>query len=128
LLFGAGDGNLMLKGLCLGDLTTIAMISKSFIALLVLLVLSVQADDIAAAATPDIDDDVLAAQDNDYLSSVRPEPRKVRAHENTQYSFGLTVPASSPSAVSPTIAFLPHSNPSPWLSADLLDSIMSLQC
>src|SRR5262249_47671949 len=100
------------------------MISKSFAALLVLLVLSVRADDIAAAATPELDDDVLAAQDNDYLSPVRPERRKVRADENTPYSFGLNVPASSPSVVTPRS----HSTPSPWLSADLLYSIMSLRC
>src|SRR5215471_18741018 len=91
LLFSASDGNLIWMGFCLGRLTTTAMISKSFTALLVLLVLSVKADDIAAAATPDLDDDVLAAQDNDYLPSVRAERRKVAAEENTPYSFELNV-------------------------------------
>src|SRR5215471_11480082 len=102
------------------------MLSKSFIALLVLLVLSVRADDIAAAATPDLDDDVLAAQDNDYLSVVRPERCKVGADENTPHSFELNVPTSNPRAATPTIARHPHSSPSPWLSADPLYSIMLL--
>jgi hypothetical protein len=104
------------------------MISKSFTCFLVLLVLSTWADDLAAAATPDLDDDVLAAQDNDYLPAVRLERRKVAAEENTPCSFGLNIPVSSPSAVSPTIAWRSHSSSSPWLSADLLYSIMSLQC
>jgi hypothetical protein len=104
------------------------MNSKSFTTLLVLLVLSVPADDIAAAATPDLDDDVLAAQDNDYLSAVRPERPKAAAEEDTPFSFGLNVPASSPTALTSTIAWLSHSSPSPWLSADVLYSIMSLQC
>ena len=115
-------------GSCLGRLTTIAMISKSFTALLVLLVLSTRADDIAAAATPDLDDDVLATQDNDYLRAVRPHRPKAPAEEDTPFSFRLNVPASSPSAASPTIAWFPHSSSSPWLSADLRSSIMSLQC
>jgi hypothetical protein len=115
-------------GSCLGRLTTTAMISKSFTALLVLLVLSVRADDIAAAATPEFEDDVLAARDHDYLSAARPERRKVAAEENTPYSFGLIVPVSSPSANSPTIAWLSHSNSSPWLSADLLYCIVLLKC
>ena len=104
------------------------MLAKSFTALLIFLVLSVRADDIAAAATPELDDDVLAAQDNDYLSPVRPERRKPAAKENTPFSFGLTVPISSPSAITPALAWLSHSSSSPWLSADLLHSIMSLQC
>jgi hypothetical protein len=104
------------------------MISKSFTALLVLLILSARADDIAAAATPELDDDVLAAQDNDYLAAVRAERRKVAAEEITPYSFGFNIPVSSPNAITSTIAWLPHSSPSPWLSADLLYSIMSLQC
>jgi hypothetical protein len=115
-------------GLCLGRLTTTAILSKSFTALLVLLVLSVRADDIAAAATPDLDDDILAAQDNDFLPGARSERPKAAAEENTPNSFGLNVPARSPRASTPTIARLPHSSPSPWLSADLLYSIMSLQC
>src|SRR5215472_1406902 len=88
LLFSASDGNLIWMGFCLGRLTTTAMISKSFTALLVLLVLSVRADDIAAAATPELEDDILAARDEDYLSAVRPERRKVAAEEITLYSFG----------------------------------------
>jgi len=44
-------------------------------ALLASLVLSARTDDIAAAATPELEDDVLAAQDNDYLSAVRPDRR-----------------------------------------------------
>jgi|SRR5262245_43278684 len=104
------------------------MISKSFTALLVLLVLSAWADDIAAAATPDSDDDVLAAQDNDYLPAVRPERPRAASNEVTPFSFGLNVPASCPSAVSPTTVRPPHSSPSPWLSADPLYSLMSLQC
>jgi hypothetical protein len=104
------------------------MISKCFTALLVLLVLSVSVDDIAAAATPDLDDYVLAAQDNDYLPAVPPERPKAKLKEATPFSFGLNVPASSPNAVTPTTAWLSHSSPSPWLSADVLYSIMSLQC
>jgi hypothetical protein len=104
------------------------MLSKSFTALLVFLVLSARADDIAAAATPELEDDVLAAQDNDFLSAARPERYKVRADKNTSYFFGLNVPASRPSAVTPTIAWLLPSSPSPWLSAGILYSIMSLQC
>src|SRR5215471_3167988 len=102
------------------------MLSKSFIALLVLLVLSVQADDIAAAATPDLDDDVWAAQDNDYLRAVRPQRPKAPADEDTPHSFGLKVPVSSTRAVSRTTAFLPCSSPSPWLSADPFYCIVSL--
>jgi len=104
------------------------MIPKSFACFLGLLVLSVPADDITAAATPDLDDDVLAAQDNDFLPAARSERPKAAAEEDPPYSFGLNFPASSPSAGSPTIAWLPRSSPSPWLSADLLCSIMSLQC
>src|SRR5262245_23637801 len=104
------------------------MISKSFTSLLVLLVLSVQADDIAAAATPDLDDDVLAAQDNDYLPAVRPERLKAVAEADTPFSFGLKVPASSPSAVTPTISWLLHSRLSLGLCSDLLYSIMSIRC
>ena len=104
------------------------MISKSFTALLVLLVPSVRADDIAAAATPELEDGVLAALDNDYPPAVHPARRKVAAEENTPYSFGLIVPISSPIAITPAIAWLPSSGSSPWLSADLLYSIMSLQC
>src|SRR5215813_2103544 len=104
------------------------MLSKSFIALLVLLLLSVRADDITAAATPDLDDDVLAAQDNDYLPGVRSERTKAAADENTPHSFELNVPTSRPRASTPTIARIPHSSASPWLSADLLYCIMSLQC
>jgi len=104
------------------------MLSKSFIALLVSLVLSVQADDIAAAATPDLDDDVLAAQDNDYLLGARSERSKAAAEENTPNPFGLNVPTSSPRAGTPTTVWLPPCGSSPWLSADLLYAIMSLQC
>ena len=104
------------------------MISKSFTVLLVLLVLSVQADDIAAATTPDPDDDVLAAQDNDYLPSARSGRPKAAVEENTPNPIGLNVPASSPRAVTSTMAWLPSSGSSPWLSADLLYSTMSLQC
>jgi hypothetical protein len=104
------------------------MISNSFTALLVLLVLSVPADDIAAAATPDLDDDVLAAQDNDYLSAVRPARPKAKPEEATPFSFGLKVPASGPTALTSTMAWLSHSSPSPWLSAHVPYSIMSLQC
>src|SRR5262249_5673133 len=100
----------------------------SFTGLLVLLVLSVQADDIAAAATPDPNDDVLAAQDNDYLRAVPSQRPKAPAEEDTPFSFRVNVPANSPSAATPTAAWLPHSGSSPWLSADLLCSIMSLQC
>ena len=122
------DPPLPIKASCLGRLTTTAMISKSFTALLVLLVLSVQADDIAAAATPDLDDDVLAAQDDDYLPAVRAERRKVAAEEIAPYSSELNVPVSRGSAKTPTISWFPHSSPSPWLSADLLYCIMSLRC
>jgi hypothetical protein len=102
------------------------MISKGFTALLVLLVVSVRADDIAAAFAPELEGDVLAAQDNDYLSAVRPERCEVAAGENTPYSFGLLIPVSSPSANSPTIIWLSHSNLSPWRGADLLCCIMLL--
>jgi hypothetical protein len=104
------------------------MISKSFTAILVLLVLTVQADDIAAAATPDHDDDVLAAQDNDYIPAVRPERPGAAPEEVMPYSFGLNASASGPSAGSPGIVRLPHSSPFPRLSADRLYSLMSLQC
>jgi len=67
------------------------MLAKSFNALLVFLVLSVQADDIAAAATPDPDDDVLAAQDNDFRCPRHPG-------ESQRQSLDLIVlPAASPS-------------------------------
>ena len=104
------------------------MLAKSFTALLVLLVLLVRADDIAAAATPELDDDVLAAQDNDFLRAVRPQRPRAPAEENTPFSFRLIVQVSSPSAITPAIAWLSHSSSSPWLSADLFYSIMSLQC
>jgi hypothetical protein len=104
------------------------MISKSFTALLVLIILSSRADDIAAAATPDLDDDVLAAQDNDYLRAVRPQRPNLPAEEDTPFSFRLNVPANSPSTATPTLDWLPPSSASPWLCADLLYSIMSLQC
>ena len=95
---------------------------------MVLLVLSTWADDIAAAATPDLDDDVLAAQDNDYLRAVRPQRPKAPAEEDTPFSFRLNIPANRRSTASPTMAWFPRSSSSPWLSADLLYSIMSLQC
>jgi hypothetical protein len=104
------------------------MLSKSFTCFLVLLVLSVQADDIAAAATPDLDDDVLAAQDNDFLPAARSKRPKGAAEEDPAYCFGMNFPASRPSAGSPTIAWLPRSSPSPWFCTDLLCSIISLQC
>ena len=104
------------------------MLSKSFIALLVLLLLSARADDIAAAATPDLDDDVLAAQDNDFLCAVRPQRPRAPAEEDTPFSFRFNVPARNSSTASPPIAWLTHYSSSPWLSADLLYSIMSLQC
>jgi hypothetical protein len=46
--------------------------------LLVLLVVSAVADDAWAAATPDPDDDVLAARDNDFTLSARPFQPKGR--------------------------------------------------
>ena len=104
------------------------MISNSFATFLVLLVLSTWADDIAAAATPDPDDDILAAQDNDYLPVVRPARPRAALAEAMPFAFGMNVRVSRPRAATPTLAWLPHSSPSPWLSADLLYSIMSLQC
>jgi hypothetical protein len=68
------------------------MISKSFTVLLVLLVFSVRADDIAAAATPDPDDDVLAAQDNDYLPAARLARTRAAQEQKTPFPFGLYVP------------------------------------
>ena len=59
-----------------------------------------------------------------------PPPLLTNAAEQSYFpfSFGLNVQVSGASAVSPTIARLSHSSPSPWLSADLLYSFMSLQC
>jgi len=104
------------------------MISKSFTALLVLLVLSVRADDVAAAATPELEDGVLAARDNDHLPAILPERREIATEENPPYSFELSVPVSGRSANSPTMDWLSHSNSSPWLRADLLYCIVLLQC
>jgi hypothetical protein len=45
---------------------------KGWCCLLILLLASAQLDDAWAAATADADDDVVAAQDNDYTPSARP--------------------------------------------------------
>jgi len=111
----------------LGRPTTTAMISKCITASLVLLVLSVRADDIAAAATPDPDDDVLAAQDNDYLPAARLARTRAARQQETPFPFGLNVPATSPIAAYSAMG-LPHASPFLWLRGDLLYSFMSLQC
>jgi hypothetical protein len=54
---------------------------KGVYCLLILLLVSALADDAWAAATPDADDDVLAAQDNDYTLSARQFQPKGRDHD-----------------------------------------------
>src|SRR5262245_57004254 len=100
------------------------MILKSFTSFLALLVLLTPAGDIAAAATPDLDDDILAAQDKDCLLAARPERPRFAPAEETPFSFGLSVPTNGPSASSPTLARVLSAG----LIADQLYSFMSLQC
>lgn len=98
------------------------MIAKTLAGILALAVLSTRADDIAAAATPDPDDDVLAAQDNDGLPAVGRQRPRVTPAETTPCSLGVRLPTRGRSALSPTAVRIPR------LGADLLYALMSLQC
>jgi hypothetical protein len=104
------------------------MILRSLGSFLILVVLLGRADDIVAADTPDPNDDILATQDNDYLPAVPAIRPNSTVAKRLPLLYGLNAQTSGCRAVTSTVVRLPFPNPSPWLGADPLYSLMSLQC
>jgi hypothetical protein len=96
--------------------------------LLIVLLLSTQFDDIRAAATPDPVDDVLAAQDNDYLSTVRISTPKLAPNAGLPCHHGLHALASGSPAIASALALLTHALPFLALFPEPLYVLMSFQC
>ena len=107
---------------------TSTKIRRIFSAYLVLLVFSAWADDIWAAATPDPDDDILASQDNDFLPSVRREQFRATPEDEVPIAYGFKCTTGGVSAEAPTLVQPPSNATFPPIIADLLHTLMSLQC
>jgi hypothetical protein len=104
------------------------MVVKFITHLLIVLLLSSQLDDIRAAATPEPIDDVLAAQDNDYLSIVRITTPKVAPNGDPWVCQVPTALASGPPASLSAPGMPTHALPFLALFADPLYVLMSFQC
>jgi|SRR5262245_50496300 len=103
------------------------MALKSFVFLLVLALLSSRADDLRAAATPDPDDDVLAAQDNEYLPAAT--DHRLRIGPNDDTPVGTTMAGiSDPLPLASSAALSLPSRPATFLSRDPLSILMSFKC
>ena len=103
------------------------MALKSFVFLLVLALLSSRADDLRAAATPDPDDDVLAAQDNEYLPVATDHRLRIGPNDDTSVGTPKAGISDQLPLASSAAASLP-SKPAPFLPRDPLSSLMSFQC
>jgi hypothetical protein len=101
------------------------MVLKIITPLLILLSLSSQLDDIQAAATPERDDDLLAAQDNDYLVAVKDDGTKTEPNNEVPAHNGQNASVNDPSKFTAVLA-----QRDPLLSYFLnpLYVLMSFQC
>jgi hypothetical protein len=104
------------------------MILKILTHLVIILPLSSRWDDIQAAATPDPDDDVLAAQDNDYLPAIHNAKPKVSPNAGPPFHRGLNVRVRGSRGTASDTAWLAHALPFLSLFPDPLHVLMSLQC
>jgi hypothetical protein len=104
-----------------------AMILKIITHLLIILPLSSQLDDILAASTPEPDDDILAAQDNDYLPAIHRIKLKESPNGELPFHHGLTARVSGSPALA-SAALLASAFSLLLLFSDPLYVLMSLQC
>jgi len=104
------------------------MAIKSLICLMILGLLSSRADDLQAAATPDPDDDILAAQDNQYLSVVPGARLKTFQDAEWRMYAGLNVRANGSLAIASGGILLTQAVPFLSLYTDPLYVLVSLQC
>jgi hypothetical protein len=105
-----------------------AMTLKIITHLLIILPLSSQLDDILAASTPDPDDDILAAQDNDYLPAIHRTKSKVSPDGELPFHRGLTARVSDSPALASAAALLVHVSSFLLLFPNPLYVLMSFQC
>jgi hypothetical protein len=105
------------------------MVLKSVTHLLILLLLLSYLDDLQAASTPDPNDDILAAEDNEYLPVVRDARLRTELDDEASPSQGrLNATASDRSTFASRPVLLAHGSPFLTLVPDPLSVLMSFQC
>jgi len=103
------------------------MVLKYLTYLLIGALLCTHVDDLQAACTPDVVDDVLAAQDNEYLLAVPDNELKPAPDEDTP-SFHKRIAGASGLLALAEQTSSPDCLPFVSLAADPLWVLMSIQC
>ena len=105
------------------------MVLKCVTHLLILLLLLSYLDDIQAAGTPDPNDDILAAEDNEYLPVVRDARLRTELDDEASPFHGrLHATARDRSTVASRPVLPAHGSPFLTLVPDPLSVLMSFQC